>query len=187
MDLISSPWPWYVAGPLISVVMISLLLFGKTFGLSSNLRTLCAACGAGKKVDFFNFDWKKNSWNLVFLLGLVIGGYISHEFMQNEQPIAIAEETVAKLATYDMVISSDEVVPTSIFNWDNLFTLQGFIFIILGGFLVGFGTRYAGGCTSGHAISGLSNLQKASLLATISFFAGGLLITHFVLPYLLNL
>jgi uncharacterized membrane protein YedE/YeeE len=58
--------------------------------------------------------------------------------------------------------------------------------MVIGGFLVGFGTRYAGGCTSGHAISGLSNLQFASLIATIGFFAGGLIATHLLYPLLFN-
>ncbi|GAB3332971.1 YeeE/YedE thiosulfate transporter family protein [Marivirga atlantica] len=187
IEWINQPWPWYVAGPLIAVVMLSLILFGKTFGLSSNLRTMCSILGGGKSCDYFDYDWKQQGWNLVFALGLIIGGFIAHEFMSDNQLIQIAETTAEKLASYDIYVQADELLPSEVFNWSNVLSLQGFIFIVLGGFLVGFGTRYGGGCTSGHAITGLSDLQKASLLATISFFAGGLLITHFVMPYLLNL
>jgi uncharacterized membrane protein YedE/YeeE len=78
-------------------------------------------------------------------------------------------------------------LPTDIFSWTSLLTLRGFIFMVVGGFLVGFGTRYAGGCTSGHAIMGLSNLQLPSLIATCCFMAGGFIMTWLILPYLLNL
>jgi uncharacterized membrane protein YedE/YeeE len=59
--------------------------------------------------------------------------------------------------------------------------------IVVGGFLVGFGTRYAGGCTSGHAIMGLSNLQWPSLVATISFMVGGFIMANLILPFILKL
>jgi len=187
IEWISQPWPWYVAGPIISVVMLSLILMGKTFGLSSNLRTMCSVLGGGKNCEYFDFDWKQQAWNLVFALGLIIGGFIAQEFMSDDQPIQLAKATTEKLAAYDIDVQSNELLPSKVFNWSNVLSIQGFLFIILGGFLVGFGTRYGGGCTSGHAITGLSDLQKASLLATISFFAGGLIITHFVMPYLLSL
>ncbi|MFQ3213324.1 MAG: putative membrane protein YedE/YeeE [Marivirga sp.] len=187
LEFISQPWPWYVAGPIITVIMLSMILFGKTFGLSSNLRTMCTVLGAGKTCDYFKYDWRQQAWNLVFALGLVIGGFIAHEFMNDGQSIALAEETIVKLQAYGITVSAGELLPAEIFNWQALLSWKGFIFIILGGFMVGFGTRYAGGCTSGHAISGLSDLQGASLIATIGFFIGGLLVTHFVLPILLSL
>lgn len=58
--------------------------------------------------------------------------------------------------------------------------------MVIGGFLVGFGTAYAGGCTSGHAIAGLADRQAASLLAVCGFFAGGLTCTYLVLPLVLR-
>jgi len=61
-------------------------------------------------------------------------------------------------------------------------SLKGFLVLAFGGLMVGFGSRYAGGCTSGHAISGLSDLQIQSLIAVAGFFIGGLLMTYFVLP-----
>ncbi|GAA5027097.1 hypothetical protein GCM10011506_13360 [Marivirga lumbricoides] len=187
IDWISQPWPWYVAGPLIALVMFSMLFFGKSFGLSSNLRTMCSILGAGKSCDFFDFNWRDQMWNLIFATGLVLGGLITHLYLSNDQPVHISASTIAELQSYGIENPGKNVVPKEIFNWEALFTLKGFIFMVVGGFLVGFGTRYAGGCTSGHAISGLSNLQPASLLAVIGFFIGGLVMTYFILPYLLIL
>lgn len=184
---LSQPWPWYVAGVLIAAVMFGLLFFGKRFGLSSNLRTICSAFGAGKSCEFFDFDWKAQSWNLVFVLGTIIGGLIANRFLSSEVAIALSTETVKELQAFGIANPGKDFMPNGIFSFESLLTLKGFIMIVVGGFLVGFGTRYAGGCTSGHAISGLSNLQLPSLIAVIGFFVGGLFITHFVLPYLLTL
>ncbi len=79
------------------------------------------------------------------------------------------------------------LLPLDIFGWDQLFTLKSILFMLFGGFLVGFGTRYAGGCTSGHSIMGLSNLQWPSLVATICFMLGGFISTWFLLPLLFKL
>lgn len=185
LDWISQPWPWYVAGPLIALVMFSLLFFGKSFGLSANLRTMCSILGAGKSCDFFDFDWKTQSWNLVFAAGLVLGGLISYLYLGYEPAANISETTITDLKAFGIENPGENVVPLEIFNWENLLSLQGIIFMVVGGFLVGFGTRYAGGCTSGHAISGLSDLQPASLLAVVGFFIGGLVMTYFILPHLL--
>jgi len=184
IEFISQPWPWYVAGPIIAMVMFSLLFFGKTFGISSNLRSICSILGAGKNCDFFDFDWKSQDWNLVFALGMVIGGFIAHFFLSSGASIELSAATINELKAYG-IEPGDQLVPTTIFSWELLFTFRGFLMLVVGGFLIGFGTRYAGGCTSGHAISGLSNLQLPSLIAVIGFFIGGLAVTYFVLPYLL--
>lgn len=185
MELIKSPWPWYVAGPLITLIMVLMILFGKRFGVSSTLETVCSIGGAGKLSEYFRFDWKANVWNLVFVFGSLLGGYLSSAFLTSDQAIDLNTKTSASLISKGILNPGAEYIPTSIFSWENLFTLQGAIMMILGGFLVGFGTRYANGCTSGHAISGLSNLQLPSLVAIIGFFIGGLFITHFILPVLL--
>ncbi len=187
INWISQPWPWYVAGPLIALVMFSMLFFGKSFGLSSNLRTMCSILGAGKSCDFFDFNWRDQMWNLIFASGLVLGGLITHLYLSNDQAAHISATTIAELQAYGIENPGKNVVPEEIFNWESLLTVKGIIFMVVGGFLVGFGTRYAGGCTSGHAISGLSDLQPASLLAVIGFFIGGLVMTYFILPYLLVL
>jgi uncharacterized protein len=178
-------WPWYVAGPLIGLMIPTMLLLAnKLLGVSSSLRHTCAACAPGE-IEFFNYDWKKEGlWNIVFVLGILVGGFLGGFVFANPEPVAISEATRSDLQALGVADFSG-LVPSDIFNWQNLLTAQGLIFMVLGGFLVGFGARWAGGCTSGHAISGISNLQVASLVATIGFFAGGLLMTHFILPSLL--
>ncbi len=180
IDFLSQPWPWYIAGPLITVIMVSMFFFGKTFGVSSNLSTICAAAGAGKKIEFFRFDWKSKVWNLIFLAGLVIGGVISSTILKNPDKIDLNPKTEEVLNAHG--IMNEGVLPVELFGLDALFTMKGFLILLIGGFLVGFGARYAGGCTSGHAISGLSNLQLPSLVAVIGFFIGGLLMVHLLFP-----
>lgn len=187
IDFIQQPWPWYVAGPLIACVMFALYYFGNTFGMSSNFRNVCSMLGAGKSCDLFDYDWRKQIWNLVFSVGAVLGGFIAYYFLIPDTAVDISPATIADLEAYGMVDPGKSFVPPEIFSFEELLSWKGLIFIVIGGFLVGFGTRYAGGCTSGHAISGLSNLQPASLLAVVGFFIGGLLMTHFILPHLLML
>lgn len=186
MEFITNPWPWYIAGPLIGLTVPTLLIIGnKSFGISSSLRHICASCiPAG--ISFFKYDWKKEAWNLFFVLGIFIGGIIATQFLSNPNPIEIHTELSKELASYG-ITQIDGLLPSQLFNWDSLLTLKGFIMMIVGGFLVGFGTRYAGGCTSGHAIMGLSNLQWPSLVATICFMIGGFLVANFVLPWILKL
>jgi uncharacterized membrane protein YedE/YeeE len=184
MDWITAPWPWYVAGPLIALVMFMMLFFGKRFGVSSTMRTICSIGGGAKYSDFFNFNWKTQVWNLIFVFGALIGGFIANTFMTADTAIELSSSTKQALIDLGMDDPGQNYVP-DIFSWDNLFTLQGLIFMIGGGFLVGFGTRYAGGCTSGHAISGLSDLQLPSLIAVVGFFIGGLIVTHLIIPFLI--
>ncbi|WP_420319037.1 YeeE/YedE family protein [Ekhidna sp.] len=183
MEFLSQPWPWYVAGPLIAFIMFSLLLSGKRFGLSSNLRSMCAIMGAGKHCEFFDFNWRAQMWNLIFVLGLIIGGAISVLFLDTEQ-VNISKETVLELQQLGIQNPGSTLLPAEVFSWNNLLTFRGLIMIVLGGFFVGFGARYAGGCTSGHAISGLSDLQKPSLIAVVGFFIGGLFVTYLITPFL---
>lgn len=186
IEFISQPWPWYVAGPLLAFVMFLLLYFGNRFGISSNFKTICAIGGAGNRISIFRFDWRSQVWNLVFLLGSVLGGGIASQFLMPDTTVDISEATKAELSSYAIEHPGSHFVPVEIFTWESLGSVQGIIMIIVGGFLVGFGTRYAEGCTSGHAISGLSNLQLPSLIAVIGFFIGGLVVTNFVMPYLLT-
>jgi hypothetical protein len=167
------------------MVPLLLLVGNKPFGISSTLRHICAAC-IPTKAKFFNYNWKAESWNLIFALGMVIGGLIAGYFFQNPESIRLSENAVADLDKMGIKNYSG-LMPQDIFNFQSLLTARGFILMIGGGFLVGFGTRYAGGCTSGHAIMGLSNLQWPSLIATCCFFAGGLIITWLILPYIMNL
>lgn len=186
LEIIKHPWPWYVAGALIGLTVPYLLLVGnKTFGISSSLRHLCAACiPAG--IPFFKYDWKKEIWNLFFVGGIALGAMVGTSWLADPDPVKLAEPTAAYLAGKGITDHST-LMPAEIFSWSNLFTLRGLVFFVLGGFLVGFGTRYAGGCTSGHSIMGLSSLQWPSLVATVMFMAGGIVMTWFVLPHLLSL
>ena len=182
METILKPWPWYVSGPLITLVMFLLLYFGKTFGMSGNLRTLCSIGGGGKYSEFFRFDWRAQRWNLIVVLGAIIGGFLAVTYLSDGSVIDLNPNTVADLAELNFVAAGHALVPPEIYSWENVLSIKGLGILIAGGFLVGFGTRYAGGCTSGHAITGLSNLQIPSLIAVIGFFIGGLLMTHFLLP-----
>ena len=182
MESILNPWPWYISGPLITFVMALLLYFGKTFGMSSNLRTMCTIAGAGKFSDFFKFNWKEQSWNLIVVLGAIIGGFIASQYLSNDNVTDLNPITVSELQNMGFQNSGSKLVPDEIFSLKSLSSIKGFAVLIVGGLLVGFGTRYAAGCTSGHAIAGLSSLQKPSLIAVIGFFIGGLIMTNFILP-----
>jgi len=186
LEFIKQPWPWYIAGPLVGLTVPALLLLGnKSFGISSSLRHACAACFPAN-IPFFKYNWKKEIWNLIFVLGIFIGGIIAMQWLWDPNPIQINPNLEQELAGYG-ITNYNHLVPLDLLTWSNLFTLRGFIIMVLGGFLVGFGTRYAGGCTSGHAIMGISNLQWPSLVATIFFMIGGLIMANFILPFVLAL
>ncbi|MCV9930637.1 YeeE/YedE family protein [Flavobacterium sp. LS1R49] len=186
LEIIKEPWPWYVSGPLIGLTVPILLIFGnKAFGISSSLRHICAMC-IPANIPFFKYDWKKESWNLFFVFGIFLGGVIATVFLSNPNAIEINSKLTTELATYGITDNSG-LMPVQLFSWESLLTLRGFIMIVVGGFLVGFGTRYAGGCTSGHAIMGISNLQWPSLIATICFMIGGFVMANLILPYILSL
>ncbi|MCH1431104.1 MAG: YeeE/YedE family protein [Flavobacteriaceae bacterium] len=185
MEWIFNPWPWYVGGPLIALILFLLLFFGKSFGMSSNLRTLCTICGAGKNTEFFKLDWKTQQWNLLVAAGAIIGGWIAANFLSTDPSVLIHEDTIAKLYQLNIKSAGTAYLPEELFGLDNFLKPKIFASLAFGGLLVGFGARYAGGCTSGHAISGLSNLQLVSLYAVIGFFIGGLFMNHFLLPYIL--
>lgn len=185
-DFIKNPWPWYVAGPLIGLTVPLLLILGnKSFGISSSLRHVCAAC-VPANIPFFKYDWKKEIWNLFFVAGILIGGILAAQFLSNPNPVEVNPKLAAEMAGYGITDYSG-LIPAEIFSWPQLLTARGLIMMVFGGFLVGFGTRYAGGCTSGHAIMGLSNLQWPSLVATCCFMAGGFIMANLILPYILNL
>jgi uncharacterized membrane protein YedE/YeeE len=186
IEFISQPWPWYVAGPLIGLTVPTLLILGnKAFGISSSLRHVCAAC-IPANISFFKYDWKKEIWNLFFVFGILLGGLIAAGLLANPLPMLVDARLVAELGNYGIEDYSS-LLPVEIFSWNNLFTLQGFFMMVVGGFMIGFGTRYAGGCTSGHSIMGLSTLSWPSLVATCCFMAGGFIMANLILPYILAL
>jgi len=185
MDLIHSPWHWSFSGAMIALIMLSLILAGKRFGVSSSFKAVCSATGLGKFIPYFNYNWKDHDWLMLFVVGSILGGYIGSSFMGNAEAVQISEGTITHLS--EMGIAApivNELAPSSLFSFDNL-SLKTIGILIFGGILIGFGTRYAGGCTSGHAISGLSNLQLPSLVAVIGFFVGGLFMTYVLMPNIL--
>lgn len=186
LDILKQPWPWYVSGPLIGLMVPVLLILGnKPFGISSSLKHICAIC-LPAKIPFFHYDWKKESWNLVFVTGVFFGGLATALWLSDNQPVAVAPALAKELSAYGITDYS-KLVPVQIFNFHSLLSLKGFILVVIGGFLVGFGTRYANGCTSGHSIMGLANLQFSSLIATICFMIGGFITANLILPYILTL
>lgn len=161
LEWLLEPWPWYVSGPLIGLtVPILLLLTGRNFGISSSLRHLGAACLPNSKLPYLskNYNWRDHIGSLIFVLGVLIGGFVGN-FLLSAEPGSFLPAFYA--------------------------SPLGVVGLFVGGILIGFGTRYAGGCTSGHTIMGISALNVSSLVATIFFFVGGLVSTWFVLPLFL--
>jgi uncharacterized membrane protein YedE/YeeE len=152
MQWILQPWPWWISGTLIGLtVPLLYLLAGKAFGISTSLQQVGAMCAPHSRFEYLSkFDRQGNMWTLIFVVGIAIGGFIANRFL-------VAEPV--------------ELLPASFASASGAFKL------LIGGFLIGFGTRYAGGCTSGHSITGIANFNWPSLLATVCFFAGGLAVT----------
>lgn len=186
MELILKPWPWYIAGPLLGLMVPILLLAGnKRLGISSSLRHICAAC-LPANISFFKYDWKREAWNLFFVTGILLGGLVTAQFLQDGSPIQVHPTLARELAGYGVTNFSQQI-PADLFNWHSFSSPRGWILMVLGGLLVGFGTRYAGGCTSGHSIMGLATLQWPSLVATCCFMIGGFIVANLVLPFVLSL
>jgi uncharacterized membrane protein YedE/YeeE len=186
LNFFTEPWPWYIAGPLIGLMVPLLLILGnRSFGISSTLRHVCAAC-APANIPFFKYDWKKEIWNLFFAGGIILGGFLAAQFLSNNEPVNMNPKLVSELAGYG-ISNAGGLMPSDLFNWPALLTVKGIILTVVGGFLVGFGTRYAGGCTSGHAIMGISNLQVPSIIATCCFMAGGFIVANVLIPVILKL
>lgn len=182
MDFLFHTWHWTITGFLIGMIMLTLNYFGKVFGMSSNLRSLCTLAGASKFADFFRFDVKSQYWNLMVLLGAMIGGYVAVHFMSDPSNVDINPQTIAQLEAMNIEAPNGKLLPDALFGNAVFQSPKMILILLIGGLLIGFGSRYAGGCTSGHAIAGMSNLQRQSLKAVIGFFVGGLIMAHFIFP-----
>ncbi len=186
MELLSAFWPWYVTGPLIGLyVPVLYLLLNRHFGISSSFRDICAAC-IRPGADYFRYNWKDHRWRIVFVLGVAIGGFLAHPALLVSPMTRISGHTLTVLSSLG-VRDFTSLVPADLFPWHSLASIRGVLLIVVGGFLVGFGTRYADGCTSGHSIHGISTFQKASIIATLCFFLGGLFSTYILLPLIIRL
>lgn len=181
LELIKGPWHWAISGSLIGLTVPALLLLGnKKFGVSSSLRHICAMC-VPANIPFFKYGWRKELWNLFFVLGIAIGAFIAVQLLSNPNDIAISDATKLNMQAYGLSDLSG-LMPIEVFNSNNIFTARGFVFFVVGGLLVGFGTRYAAGCTSGHSIMGMANLQWPSLVATCCFMVGGFFSANILVP-----
>lgn len=186
MNFLLEPWPWYVSGPLLGLIVPLLFWLGSSFGVSSNIDTFCSLLGGRRLSDYFQFNLKDRIPGLLFVLGATVGGFMAAKFLTLENyHVAISESTLKSISELG-IDYTEGLLPSGLFKWESLLTFSGFVSIVFGGFLIGFGTRYAGGCTSGHSITGMSNLQIPSLVATIGFFIGGLITTHFILPLIFH-
>ena len=188
VDFISQPWHWSVSGAAIALILLVLTWMGRSFGVSTTFKGWCSVAGAGKVNSFFKMDMKEEYWRLAFAIGGLLGGVIAATFLRSPEPVAISEATIAHLSEMGLDYPASDArgmgfLPTELYNFGNL---KGIVLAIAGGFLVGFGARHGDGCTSGHAISGLSHLQLPSLVTVIGFFIGGLIMTHFLMPFLIT-
>lgn len=177
MEILASPWPWYVAGPILGLTIpLMMILTGRQPGIAMVFKATCSIA-TGKSIPFFNYDWRADVWRFLFVGGIAIGGFIGGVLLKNPEPVAITSQTVNELQSAGIVYGNS-YLPPNLFSLDALSNWSVIAVLFAGGFLVGFGSRYADGCTSGHAVMGISALQWPSLVASASFFAGGLLMTH---------
>ena len=187
IELLSQPWHWAFSGMMVTLTMFLLIYFGKEFGLSATYRTWCTLGGGGKYADFFNTHWKDQLWNLLFVGGVVIGGFVATHLLPSSEPVQISESTINYLskigfAIPDTLNEGSGFLPHKLFALYQLTSVKGWVILVVGGCLVGFGTRWAGGCTSGHFVSGISHLQLPSVIAVMGFFIGGWCMTNLVFP-----
>lgn len=185
LEWLTGAWHWSISGLMIALVLFLMLFFGERFGVSTSFQTLCSIGGAKKWSSYFSIDWKKHDWLLVFVVGSMAGGLIAATLLAPGEAMTVAPETLRELSEIGVQEPAvGAILPSELFDLSNR---SAWPLLVLGGLLVGFGARYAGGCTSGHAISGLSNFQLPSLVAVVGFFIGGLLMTHFFFPFLFNI
>ncbi len=172
-----------MAGPVIGLMVPLMIWIGnRSFGISSNLRHLCAISQPQSiSVEFFKYNWREHSWSLVFAAGTILGGFLAGVVFANPNPVQLSVGFLTRLSSWNIPIG-EGFLPPVLFGayW------HSGVIMFLGGLLVGFGTRYANGCTSGHAITGLSTMQAQSLLAVAGIFAGGLIAAHFITPGLIG-
>ncbi len=186
MQSISSPWPWYIAGPLIGLMVPLLLLLGNKPFESRRHYVISARHVFLQKFRSFSTTGKRKAGIFFSLQVCCSGGIIAGTALASDEPVAVADKLKDELSTYG-IHDYTNMVPVELFNFESLLSLKGFVLMVVGGFLVGFGTRYAGGCTSGHSIMGIPTLQWPSVIATICFTIGGFIVANLVLPLLLSL
>ena len=187
LHFLSQPWPWYVGGPLLGLMVpILLLLANRHFGVSSSFRHICAALLPTKRPEYFRYRWRESAWSLFLVAGVVVGGVIAALFLHGTRTPSISSGAREMFAAWGIGTVSG-LMPAALYGLVSIFTLKALLVVGGGGFLVGFGARYANGCTAGHAIMGLSLLDSGSLVAVVGFFVGGLLVSNLVVPLVVGL
>lgn len=154
-----APWHWAIAGALIGLLTLTLLFVAnRRLGISTGFENVCALV---VKAPYFQREslLRSNNWRLPLLAGLVVGGFLS-------AVIGGGWEPTWALGKFDAEI-----------GWN---AGGKVIWMFGGGLLIGFGTRLAGGCTSGHGIFGMSNLELPSIVSTVSFMAAGIVTTNLI-------
>ena len=131
-EIITQTWAWWFSGTMIALIMFFLLYFGQSFGFSSNLRTICAAAGLGKKTPFFKFNWKSQTWNLVFLVGAILGGFIAKQFLSTDSPLNISQATITDLGKLGIAAPAS-LQPAELFGLEAILSLKGFLLLAMGG------------------------------------------------------
>jgi uncharacterized membrane protein YedE/YeeE len=170
----NEPLAWYIAGPLIGLIVpLLLLLKEKQFGISSSYRFLIS--GFTKKNDYFNYNREQDAWQFYFAIGLVLTGLFYNWNGYDLNALKTTKTNVVGFSGGDVM----HYVSTSGF-----YDLSNWAIFLFGGVLIGFGSRYSNGCTAGHCIMGMSQFSLTSFIATIGFFIGGLIATYFIIPYL---
>lgn len=157
--------PWYIAGPLIGLIVPALLfLRQKQFGISSSFSFILSQ--VLPKNDYFKSAKRKSNWQFHFALGIIISAVVSSYFLL---PKDLVIENLASEGAY---------LKEQIYSIDNIYLF------LIGGLLIGFGARYADGCTAGNCIMGVSQFSISSIIATISFFIAGVVTAQFINPLL---
>ena len=159
------PLAWYIAGPLLGLMVpLLLILREKQFGISSSYRYLLSFIP--NKIPYFNYERRADQWQFIFSFGLILSGFAAIQLFGISD--ALIELPRNKYAI----------------QYAELFEMKNGLQFFFGGILVGFGARYANGCTAGHCIMGVSQFAVSSILATICFFIGGLIGSFFVVPHI---
>ena len=161
----NEPLSWYIAGPLLGLMVpLLLVLKEKQFGISSSYHYILSLLPT--RISYFNYDRRQDQWQVFFAIGLILSGFVAIQFFGFSDAFV-----VLPMKKYTVQAS-------------NIYQLNNAVEFFIGGILVGFGARYANGCTAGHCIMGCSQFALSSILATICFFIGGLIGSYFVVPQL---
>ncbi len=148
-------WPFWAGGAAIGTFLLTFLVYGRRMlGVSTGFEDVCAAPFTAQA---------RKSWRLPFMVGIAAGGLLAS------------------------TLSGGVVLTTAMGTFDTLWHASLPVKIALfttGGILIGFGTRLAGGCTSGHGISGVAQLAPSSLIATATFMSSGFITTQLLISAL---